>query len=185
MRTSTAVFLIIFLCLFSSSDQRSDLRGFAANLAERIHHILDTGEVSLAEEEFGDEFELDEMRRLRDMIREIEQREQAADKSTRAIDRSVRSLDDRIRKIETEAAARPRFGQLVDGSLEMLRRQRVELQMERDEISVLKDRMEGEIVRLQSEMELRRIQGERRRVEAFLGVDPNSPMDELAGQGSW
>lgn len=197
MRTSTVVFLVIFLCLFSSAERRSSIaRAFQKVKAEIqdatcggherchahgagvCHHHGATAAVHRQEAAE----ESDDLRALRLELREIEQRDEAAKRALRTIDRSQRALDDRIRGLETEIRRTPRLREMFENSLGLLSRQRLELAREREEIVRLQERMKGEGIRIQAEIDLTRVRGERREVESFLTRERrsgDSPVDRL------
>jgi len=178
MRTSTVVFLVLFLCLFSSRERRSKVRSVIDELRSEVHFVTADRQASGCRAHAT--IEGKDATRLRSQLREIGQRDEAAKRTLRTIDRSVRTLDERIRKLEQEAERQPQFSDLFRRSLERLVRQRVELENEREEIVSLKERMEGEAIRIQVEIDLARIRDERRDVESFLRRERGSPMDQLA-----
>lgn len=191
MRTSTVIFLVLFLCLFSSQERRSKFRAVVENVREHIHEA--TSHRSTSEKRSKSRKcssptcercapDSDAEKGLKNALRELEDREDAADKTLRTIDRSMRTLDDRIRKLEDEVAANPRIKDVFAGSLELLLRQRIELNGEREQLLSLKDRMKGESIRLQAEIDLAKIRDERRSVESFLNQERVSPMERLAAE---
>ena len=178
MRTSTAVFLVLFLCLFSSHERRSKVRSVIEHLKSGIHTATASDDSSRCHGSSSAEGE--EVSRLRSELRELDQRDEAAKKTLRTIDRSTRSLDERIRKLEHDLERQPQFSGVFKRSLELLVRQRIELYNERQEIVSLKERMDGETIRIQAEIDLAKIRSERRDVESFLRRERGSPMDRLA-----
>ncbi|MFG0316643.1 MAG: hypothetical protein ACF8XB_05175 [Planctomycetota bacterium JB042] len=184
MRTSTVVFLVLFLCLFSSQERRSKFHSIVEEVKAHVHeatrdHIGDRRSGRKCRDS-GSIVRNDETRGLKGSIRLLEEKEEAADKTLRTIDRSVRTLDDRIRKLERDAARQPHLRDVYERSLKLLLRQRIELHNEREEIVQLKERMEGEVVRLRAELDIAKIRAERKEVEAFLDRERSSPMDQLA-----
>ena len=189
MRTSTVIFLVIFLCLFSSSDRRSHLREIVDHLREGVHELTEPCErhaapcpapaAAVEVEESHD------TRALRGELEELAQRSEAADKTMRAVDRSVRTLDDRIRKLEREMRKQPEFEDVFESSLTLLQRQRAELLSEKDEIQALKERIQGQAIRVQAQLDLASIRSERREVEAFLNRERGSPLEKLARETDW
>lgn len=186
MRTSTVVFLVIFLCLFSSSEKRSKIRSVFDHLKAGIHEVTshdsqcdDSRSSSSRSRRVQDS---DEVRSLRSDLRGLEQRDEVAKKTLRTIDRSIRALDERIRKLEQELARNPQFDDLFKRSLELLLRQRIELHNEREEIASLQERMRGESIRIQTAIDLAKIRGERREVESFLQRERRSPVEAIASE---
>lgn len=178
MRTSTVVFLVLFLCLFSSRERRGKISSAIHHIKSEVHAATDR-HLSHSGAEAAD-LETSEVASLRSELRELDQRDEAAERTLRTIDRSVRALDERIRKLERELVRQPQFGEVFQRSLGLLVRQRIELKNEREEILGLKERMVGEAIRVQAEIDLARIRGERRQVESFLRRERGSPMDQLA-----
>lgn len=186
MRTSTVVFLVLFLCLFSSNERRSKFRSIVSEVKAHIHeatqdHISEHRKVR-NRSSCEDIAQTEEARELKDGLRLLEQKEDAAEKTLRTIDRSVRTLDDRIHKLERDMAREPHLRDVYEGSLKLLLRQRIELQNERTEIVQLKERMDGEMIRLRAELDIAKIRAERREVEEFLNRERGSPMDRLAAE---
>lgn len=186
MRTSTVVFLVVFLCFFSSREHRSKFHSLVDGLRSGLHEVTSDRACSFAfdgcrDGKRADAAEPAELRNLRADLRGMDEREEAADKILRTIDRSVRALTDRIRKLEHDAKRHPDQGDVYERSLTLLIRQQGELEAERGEILELKGQLEGEKVRLRAEMDLARIRGERREVESFLRNERVSPVEALAG----
>ncbi len=197
MRTSTVIFLVLFLCLFSSQERRSKFRAVVDSVREHVHeatsHSHHSSSASGSKRSSSRKCasatcsrcatDSDAEKELKKALRDIEDRENAADKTLRTIDRSRRALDDRIRKLENEVASNPRIKDVFSSSLELLLRQQVELDHEREQILALRERMKGESIRLQAEIDLARIRDERRAVESFLNQERVSPMERLAVEG--
>ncbi len=185
MRTSTVLFLVLFLCLFSSFERGGRIRGFVREVRDGFvevtggGHCARSGSCDGAAALAADD---SEVRRLRAELKEIEERDELSDRTLRAIERSVRTLDDRIRKVEREAERQPSSAASLRPCLEQLLRQRLELCGERDQIARLQEELEGESIRLQAEIDLARIRGERRAVEEFLHVERGSPIERLSSE---
>lgn len=187
MRTSTVVFVVLFLCLFSSSERRSKIRGFFEKIGSHVESVVSDhscqrpcrhGESVMVR--VGQESS--ETRALRSQLHELERRDDAAKKTLRTVDRSVRTLDDRIRSLEKEMKRQPQFEDVFQRSLHLLLRQRLELIVEREEIAGLQQQMKGEAIRIQSEIDLARIRCERQAVESFLKQERGSPVERLADE---
>ncbi|MFH0947159.1 MAG: hypothetical protein V2A76_18380 [Planctomycetota bacterium] len=178
MRTSTVVFLVLFLCLFSSRERRGKISSVIHHIKSEIHSATDGHFSESCKRDAVPEDS--EVTGLRSELRELDQRDEAANKTLRTIDRSVRALDERIRKLEHELKRQPQFGEVFRRSLGLLVRQRTELKNEREEILGLKERMAGETIRIQAEIDLAQIRSERRQVESFLKRERGSPVDQLA-----
>src|SRR5690606_4885165 len=170
-------------CLFSSQERRSKFRSIVDDVKAHVHEATrdHIGHRRGGRSDRSDDRSA-EARDLKDGIRLLEEKEEAAERTLRTIDRSLRTLDDRVRKLERESAGEPHLRDVYDRSLKLLIRQRVELHEERDEIVRLKERMEGERIRLRAELDIARIRSERREVEAFLDRERSSPMDRLAAE---
>ncbi|MBI4881017.1 MAG: hypothetical protein HY812_15370 [Planctomycetes bacterium] len=184
MRTSTVLFLVLFLCLFSSFERGGRIRGFVREVRDGILEVTGGGRSSRSESRGAAALSADdsEVRRLRDELKETEERDELSDRTLRAIERSVRTLDDRIRKIEREMERQPSGAASLKPCLEQLLQQRLELCGERDQITRLRENLEGESIRLQAEIDLARIRGERRAVEEFLRVERGSPIERLSSE---
>lgn len=182
MRTSTAVFLVMFLCLYSSREDGSKLRAVASQLKGAVHEL--TGSSS-SKRSSGSRSDSAEVRGLRSELSDVEQRESSAQKTLRTVDRAIRSLEDRIRRLEKDAHTDSSFSGSYASGLSLLARQKAELEAERSEIERLQESLKSSAIRLQAEIDLAGIRADRREVESFLERERGSPIDRLAEDGSY
>jgi len=176
MRTSTAVFLVLFLCLYSSREHGSKLRAVASELKGAVHDLTGGSRSSC-----GEVADTAEVRGLRSQLSDIERRESAAKKTLRTVDRAIRSLEDRVRKLQKDARSDSRYSESYTSGLSLLLHQKAELEAERSEIETLQETLKSSVIRLQAEIDLASIRADRREVEAFLNRERGSPIDRLAG----
>ena len=187
MRTPTVVFLVLFLCLFSSQERRSKFRDLVEDVKGTIHeatrdhigHKKSRRHSSRVCREAGCSTS-DESGLLKGQLRELGEKGETAEKTLRTIDRGLRTLDDRIHKLERECARQPHLQDAYERSLKLLLRQRLELAGERTEVVDLIERIEGEEIRLKAEIDIAKIRAERHEVESFLNRNKTSPMEKLA-----
>lgn len=184
MRTSTVIFLVLFLCLYSSSEHRSKLRTLAAGVRQAVCEIGGDCRAERASRDFSAE-ENAETRELRERLKDVELRDAAAQKALRTVDRSVRSLEERIRKAQKDVRSDSRMAAAFSQTLDLLIRQRDELEGEKAEIESLQEALKSTAIRLQAEIDLASIRAERREVEAFLDRERGSPIDRLAAEGDY
>lgn len=186
MRTSTVVLLVLFLCAFSSGERESKVRravegakdavarAFGANAPAGRRCEAKRGDAVLDVEESA------EVAALREQLRRLEERDDAASRALRAVDRSVRALEERARELRKEARRVPAQEEVFAGSCELLERQKDELAAEKQQIVGLRERMKAEAVQLRARIELAAIRSERREVEAFLAAErPDSPLERI------
>lgn len=180
MRTSTIVFLVLFLAVFSSDKHKERIHGAAMHVRDAVRELAGSRHACRPSQRAGAAEDSPESRELRDRLREVEQRDGAADKSLRALDRALRAVEDRLQKLRREAATDPDLADVFAGGLALLARQQVELRAERAQIQDLQEQFKAEAIRLQTELDLASIRGERRAAEEFLLRERGSPTDRLA-----
>lgn len=184
MRTSTVVFLVLFLAFHSSSERRSQLRHLAGGVRDVLHQITDPHGC----DDDGDSDcrpESQETRLLRSQLRDVEKRESLAKKSLRTVDRAVRALEERARAVEQDARRDPQFADIYAANLSSLRGQVAQMEREKVEIESLRETLRSNAVALQSQIDLAGIRDERKAVEAFLDRERVSPVERLANRSGW
>jgi chromosome segregation ATPase len=177
MRTSTVAFLVLFLCLASSADRRSALRGFVGEVKQTVHAIVDEIRGEHDAHASG-------TRALKHKLEQIDERYGAASKTVRAVDRSLRQLRDRLDDLRDEAAHGCSSRVVID-SAEALAQQIRELDAEREKLVALQVALKNERVQVQTALDLESVRDERRELEALLerGVPQQyspSPLDRMA-----
>ena len=186
MRTSTVVFLVLFLAFHSSSERRSQLRHLAGGGRDVLHQITDPHGSEADDEDDRDcRPESPETRLLRSQLRDVEKRESLAKKSLRTVDRAVRALEERARAVEQDARRDPQFADIYAANLSSLRGQIGQMEREKVEIESLRETLRSNAVALQSQIDLAGIRDERKAVEAFLDRERVSPVERLANRSGW
>ena len=181
MRTSTIVFLVLFLAMFSSADRRGHIGHLFGEVKETLGELTDH---RCSEHRSSDRSESSETRALRKQLSDVEKRSAIAKKSLRTIDRAVRALEERVRCVEKDMRKEPQFSDIYHANLTSLHGQIGQLEGERAEVEALREALKSAAVQLQSEIDLASIRDERREVEAFLDRERRSPVDRLA-HGEW
>lgn len=182
MRTSTAVFLMIFLCLASSHDRRSKVREFVSDVRSSIHEFVAENRESWHSERWEHPVSLVESTRAKELkaeIREIDAKQVAANKAIRAVDRSIRALRDRVSEVRRDPCSK-RNSNVFDSSIDLLNKQIGELEAEKAQLQSLSESLDNNRVQVQSALELESVRAERQEIEKLLDRS-NSPIDRLAG----
>lgn len=182
MRTSTAVFLMIFLCLASSHDRRSQVREFVSDVRSTVREFVQDNRESWQEtraKRGSATVDTPRMRELKAELREIDSRQEDAKKAMRAIDRSVRSLKDRVTDLRRDSCSKRR-SDVYDSSVELLGKQIAELEGEKAQLQNLLESLDNHRVQVQSSLELESVRIERQEIEKLMERS-NSPLDRLAG----
>ncbi len=182
MRTSTALFLVIFLCVVSSERRRAKFAGFFERLGDRVTSAVEHAgsHASQCIERVELHIEGPETQRLRERLREATRRESSVITATRTLERGISGLADKNRRLRAEVGRDRGAAQELASTLDQLARQESELKEELSDLASTRVKLQGEIARLQAELDLSRIRAERDDAERFLTPSPVSALEGLA-----
>ncbi len=184
MRTSTALFLVIFLCVVSSEHRREKFAAFFERLGDRVESAVErAGQRTSRCVQRVEQVEDSVTRELRDRLREASRRETAASNATRTLERGIAALADKNRRLRADVGRDRDAAPIVADTLDQLARQEAELKQELTGLAATRARLQGEITRLQSEIDLAQVRAERADAERFLTPSPVSALDGLAANG--
>lgn len=181
MRTSTVLFMVIFLCIASSHEQRDRIRGLLGDVRGFVHDAT-APDATWARKLKGGSCRAarsPEAQALKETLAEADSRAEAASRARRAVDRSIRQLEDRLKELSRETRSRAARGAIND-SIELLVRQVDELNAERESLDDLQTAIKNEQAQLRAAYELACVRAERAAVEKALGRHASSPLERLA-----